>query len=177
MAEREMGVIKDQDLDILRDNLEYLQLKSNFFDGQTEVWGKLINIVELKLKKSLKEEQELIDKFNEREIEKEKLISHLKSLKEQVKISSNLCLDNGEEVKNIDTAFTKINGFINCTECEYKSKCKRNVVTHTNAVHRKLKPYKCSDCDKGMSDLFNVALIKYMIFVSDLFQRFHKKDN
>ena len=145
------------DFELLRDKLEYLQLKSNFFDGQTEVWGKLINIVEFKLKESLKEEQELIDKFNERQIEKEKLISHLKSLKEEVKVSSIWCLNNEVEVKNNETVFTRINGFFNCTECKYKSKWKQRVTIHINAVHRKLKPYKCTECDKGTSDLFIVA--------------------
>ena len=163
-------------INMLRDKLEYLHLKSNFFDGQSEIWSKLINMVELKQKESLKEEQELIDKFNERKIEKKKLISHLKSLKKHVKNSRNWSLNNGKkEVKKNDTDFTRINGFFNCTECKYNSKCKRNVVTHISAVHRKLKPYKCLDCDKGMSDLFNLALIKYLIYVTHLFQRFHEK--
>ena len=162
----------EADLQYLLDKLGYLNVKADFFARQSETWSKLINKVELEHEESLKEEQELIDKFNEREIEKEKLISHLKSLKKQVKVSSNWFLNNGVEVKNNDTVFTRTNGFFNCTECEYKSKLKLNVIKHINAVHRKLKPYKCLDCDKGMSDLFNLALIKYFIYVFDLFQRF-----
>ena len=165
--------MEEADLEYLREKLEYLHLKSDFFDGQSEIWSKLIFKVELKQKGSLKEEQELIDKFNEREIEKEKLISHLKSLKKQVKVSNNWSLNNGEEVKNNNTAVTRINGYFNCTECKHKSKLKRNVINHISAVHRKLKPNKCSECDKGMSDLFNVALIKYFFYVSHLFSVFN----
>ena len=167
--------MEEADLEYLRDKLEYLHLKSDFFNSQSEIWSKLIFKVELKQKESLKEEQELIDKFNEREIEKEKLISHLKSLKKQVKVSSNWSLNNGKEVKNNETGFTRINGFFNCTECEYKAKRKCYVIQHINAVHRKLKPYKCSDCDKGMSELFNVILIKYLIYFLIYFSVFTKR--
>ena len=57
---------------------------SSFFENQTKIWGELDNKVELRQKESLEEEQVLTDKLNEGKIEKEKLISHLKTLKEQV---------------------------------------------------------------------------------------------
>ena len=152
--------IMNLDIQLLQDELEYLQLKSDFFDGQTEVWGKLINIVELKNKESLKEEQELIEVLNEREVEKAKLISHLKSLKKQVdtkasKGTTNFISKNGlfecpecpmnskwkvSVINHIKTMHRKIHKFFDCPECHYKPKDRFNLIQHINAVHRKLKP-------------------------------------
>ena len=138
------------DLELLRDELEYLQIQGDFFDGQTEVWSKLINKEELKQKECFKEEQELINEFNEREIEKNKLINHLKALKDQGKVTRKNIFNNGKETENNETLLIRIDGFFNCLECFYKTKFKHNLKKHINASHLKLKPFKCSDCDKGL---------------------------
>ena len=134
------------------DEVEYLQLKAGFFDGQTEIWSKLIYKVELSQKESLKEEQELMDQFNEREIEKEQLISRLKALKDQVKVTNDDNFNNGNEVKSNERVFVKVDGFFNCPEspeCHYKSKLKFHLMDHINAIHLKVKNFKCPDCDRG----------------------------
>ena len=123
------------ELELLHLELEYLQLKGDFFESQTLLWNQLIYKQELKEIEYRKEEQELLDKFKEREIEKQKLIEHLKKLK--VKI-------NPRSIK-------KINGFQNCPECPFKSKI--HLKEHINAVHRKLKPFQCLDCDKGLLNI------------------------
>ena len=128
-------------LELLQDEVEYLQVKSDFFDDQTEMWFKLIYIQELKNVEGLKEEQELLDKFNEREIVKKKLIRHLKVLKEQV--------NNGKEVKKEGAVFVNDNGYFHCPECQYKAKHKGDTKLHINAIHLKIKPWKCLECHKG----------------------------
>ena len=158
------------ELELMQDELEYLQLASDFFEDQTEIWGKLINKVELKQKECLKEEQELIKIFNEKEIEKEKLISHLKALKEQVdtkaiKGTKNIISKNGffkcpecpmnskwknSVIYHIKTIHRIVHKFLDCPECHFKSIYSRNLKNHLKAVHRKLRPYKCLDCDKGL---------------------------
>ena len=131
------------DLELLQEELEYLQLKENFFEDQTDLWGKLINNQELKVKESLKEEQKLIEKLNEKKIEKEMLISHLKSLKDQIKASKKKSLNNFESV------IIRIDGFLHCHECNYKANRRWHLKSHINAVHRKLKPHECANCGKG----------------------------
>ena len=111
--------------------LEYLQLKGDFFERQTFLWNQLIYKQELKEIEYRKEEQELLDKFKEREIVKQKLIEHLKDLK--VKINPRK---------------KRVYRFKNCPECPFKTKY--NLKAHINAVHRKLKPFQCLDCDKGL---------------------------
>ena len=141
-------------LELLKDELEYLQLKGDFFEDQTDLWGKLIIAQELKNKESLEEEQELIGKLNERKIEKEKLISHLKALKDQIKAPKNKSLNKEESV------LIRINGYFNCTECRFKSYKKWPLKVHIDAIHLKLKPFKCSNCDKGRS----INLIIFNLF-------------
>ena len=165
------------DLELLQDELEYLELKSNFFDGQTEEWSNLIHDQELKDQESLEEEQELVKVFNERKIEKEKLISHLKALKDQVdtkasKGTKNLIRKNGffecsecpyksKWKRNVDRHINNIhfklnmfvdNKFLDCPECHFKSNFRYRLVQHINVIHRKLRPFKCLDCDKGLFD-------------------------
>ena len=144
-TQEKYGSVDLELLEHLRDKIEHLQVKGDFFDDQTEVWGKLIYNQELKDKKFLKEEQELIDMINEREVEKNKLASHLKFLKDELKVKKS----KGIVVKNPQKALVRINGFYYCPECPYKSNYNRNLNQHINAVHRKLKPWKCSECDKG----------------------------
>ena len=159
-------------LELLKDELEYLQLKGDFFKDQTDLWSKLINDQELKDKESLKEKQKLIGKINEKKIEKEKLISHLKSLKDQIntkasKETMKIISKNGffecpecpnkskwkqNVTSHIKSIHRKINELFDCPECHYKSNRRSSVKDHINIVHRKLKPFKCSDCDKGLSD-------------------------
>ena len=52
-------------LEILRDKLEYYNVKANFFENQTSIFNEIINKVELKDKEISKEEQELTDKLAE----------------------------------------------------------------------------------------------------------------
>ena len=135
------------DIELLRDEMEYLQVKADFFEGQTEAWTALINKQELKDEEILKEEQELVDKINENDIEKKKLITYLKALKIQKQIKNNRMF--GYNVATSQKNLTKINGFFSCPECSYKSYLTNKLNRHINAVHRKLKPWKCSDCYKG----------------------------
>ena len=159
------GKVDIELLEHLRDKIEYLQVKGDFFDDQTEVWSKLIYNQKLKDKEFLKEEQELVDMINEREIEKNKLASHLKSLKDELKVKKS----NENVVKKTQKALVKINGFYYCPECPYKANHKCMLNRHVNAVHRKLKPWKCSECDKGKFTYF-IFLIQLLIV--HLFQRF-----
>ena len=160
--------IMNLDPQLLQEELEYLRLKSDFFDGQTEVWGKLIHEQELKNKV---EEQKLIEVLNEREIQKKKLIGHLKALKEQVvtkssKRTTKIISKNGffecsectmkskwknSVICHIKSIHRKVNKLFNCPECHYKSNRTFDLNYHINAVHRNLRPYKCSDCNKGLS--------------------------
>ena len=158
------------DLELLQDKLQYFQQKGDFFDGQTEAWSKLIKKQGPRVKESLKELQELIDKFNEREIEKNKLKSYLKTLKGQVEVKNcNETLGNAAEKHQ--KVITKINGFFNCPECPYKAAAKHVIDHHINAVHRKLRPWKCSDCNKGW--LINyIELESNLLNIFALFQRF-----
>ena len=127
---------------LLRDNLEYWELKSGFYEKQSELWIKPIYNQEVKHKETLKEERELIDEFNKREIKKKELISHLKALKEQV--------NNRKEVKEDGTALSRMNGLYHCPECPYKTKETFTLNHHISAAHRKIKSFQCSDCDKGL---------------------------
>ena len=136
---------------LLQDELEYLQVKGDFFEDQTEMWFELIYKQELKAQEILKEERELLDKFNEREFVKEKLISQLKALKDQV--------NNGKEVKKEVTALIRINGFFNCPECPYKSINISHLKDHINAIHLKIKPWKCLECHKGWFVYLKLFLI------------------
>ena len=155
---------EDLELELLQDELEYLQLMSHFFENQTKIWGELVNKVELRQKESLEEEQALIDKLNEGQIEKVKLISRLKTLKAQVKVSANSS-NNGKEAKQVETIVKRINGFFNCLECHYKSTMIGKLNRHTKAIHRKLQPFKCTDCGKGLFDTFNLLQTKYIYYI------------
>ena len=187
----ELGGIDNQanlDLELMQDELEYLQLTSNFFEDQTEIWGELVNKVEFSLNESLKVEQELIKVFNERKIEKEKLISHLKALKDQYDIKASqgmtkIISKNGyfecpecpmksiwkecvnRHIKTIHRKLNIVHKFQNCPECH---KSYHYLKSHINAVHRKLRLYKCSDCDKGLSDYtcaFQKIFIIFFFFI------------
>ena len=132
---------EDADFELLRDKLEYFEVKSDFFENQTEEWGKLIHEQEAKDYESL-QEQELIDLINEREEEKKKLITYLESLKSQ------------NIMKNKTEAMIKKNlvdedGFFNCPECPKKFSLKPNLKIHIEGIHRKLKPWNCLSCDKS----------------------------
>ena len=128
-------------LEHLRNKLEYFNVKANFFENQTSILNEIIHKVELKGMELSKEEQQLTDKLAEKAEVKKNLVNILKSMKIQQKVKTN---------KKNDETLTKINGFYNCPECPYKTKWTRNhIKLHINAVHRKLKPLKCSVCNKG----------------------------
>ena len=124
-------------LELLRDELEYLQVQGGFFDGQTEVWGKLIYNQEVKEKEISKELQELIDEFNERQIEKQKLTIHLKNLR------NDLIAKENELDQDTQRNLIRVDGFFSCPECPFKTKYTSHLNRHKNAVHRKLKPWRC----------------------------------
>ena len=129
-------------LELLQDKLEYFDEKADFFENQTLILNKIIHKVELNGKESSKEEQELCDKLAERTEVKKKLVNILKGLKNQQKMKTN---------KKNDETLIRTNGFYHCPECSYKTKWdrKNDLITHINAIHRKLKPWKFSDCTKG----------------------------
>ena len=60
----------------------------------------------------------------------------------------------------------KINGFYQCPECAYKTEWeKSDLKVHINAVHRKLKSWKCLDCTKGKqikTDHLNYFIKQYL---------------
>ena len=183
MGELKIDNQENLELELLQDKLEYLQLKGDFFEDQTDPWGKLIIDQELKNKESLEEEQKLIKILNERKIEKEKLISDLKALKDQVNTKASkrtwICKNGYFEcpecsmkskwkesvIKHINVIHRKLNivhKFLDCPECHFKTNRTSGMKDHINAVHHKLRPYKCSDCDKGWSDK-SCAFQKYLI--------------
>ena len=128
-------------LEVLRDKLEYFDVKGNFFENQNLILNQIIHKVELKDKELSKEEQELTEKLAERAEVKKNLVNIVKGLKNQRKVKKH---------KKHDETFIRINGFYQCLECSFKTKWHRNdLIAHINAVHRKLKPWKCSDCTKG----------------------------
>ena len=128
-------------LELLQDKLEYINVKADFFENQNLILNQIIYKVELEGTELLKEEQELTEKLAERAEVKKNLVNILKGFKSQRKVKA---------LKKNDETFIRTNGFYQCPECPYKKKSKRNVLkAHINAVHRKLKPWKCSDCTKS----------------------------
>ena len=133
--------VTDFSLELLRDKIEYLDVKADFFENQALILNEIIHKIEMKDKKCLKEEQELTDKLAERAEVKKNLVNILKGLKNQQKVKMHETKEN--------EALVRINGFNHCPECPFKTKYDRNLKDHINGVHRKLKPWKCSDCTKG----------------------------
>ena len=132
----------DDNLEVLRDKIEYLDVKSDFFENQTFIINEIIYKIELKEKELLKEEQEMTDKLVEGAKVKKNLVNILKDLKNQQQVNIHDKKDDG--------TFIKINGFYHCPECPYKTNFRKyQLKNHINAVHRKLKPYKCTKCTKG----------------------------
>ena len=133
--------VQNFSLELLRDKTEYLGVKADFFENQTLILNQIIHKMEMKNKELSKEEQELTDKLTERAEVKKNLASILEGLKNQRKVKKH---------KKNDDDIIKINVFYHCSECPYKTKWKTNKLKlHINVVHRKLKPWKCSDCAKG----------------------------
>ena len=152
-------------LEHLRDKLEYFNVIADFFENQTLIFNEIINKVELKGMELSKEEQELTDKLAERAEVKKNLVNILIGLKSQRKVKM---------YKIEDGTFIKINGFYHCPDCTYKTKWnRRDLKAHINAVHRKLKPWKCSDCTKGKR--FKSYYLKYFIKYNIFDYRFYNK--
>ena len=132
--------IQDLILELIRD--KYLDGKADFFEGQSIPIGELIYRMELRVMKTLKDEQEVADNLLQGAKVKKNLEGILESLKSRQKVEIH--------GKQDDEAATRINGFFYCQECAYKTKKDRNSLKrHINAVHLKLKPFKCSFCAKG----------------------------
>ena len=133
--------IQDLILELMRDKIEYLDVKADFFEGQSIPIGELIYRMKLRVEETLMEEQEVADMLLQGAEVKKNLVSVLESLKSQQKVEI--------RGKKDDEAVTRINGFFQCPECPYKTKWTRDhLILHINAVHRKLKPWKCLDCPK-----------------------------
>ena len=75
-------------LELLRDKLEYLNVKADFFQNQNLILNQIINKMELKDKELIKEEQELTDKLAERAEVKNNLVNILKSKKSHQKVKA-----------------------------------------------------------------------------------------
>ena len=104
-------------LKLLKDEIKYLDVNANSFEGQSVPIGELVNKMELIVQETLKEGKGLLE---------------------------------GAEVKNQDKDFKSINRLFHCPECSYTSKWgRRHLQYHINAVHLKLKSFKCSFCAKG----------------------------
>ena len=147
-------------LKLLRDKLEYFNVKADFFENQTLIFNEIINKVELKDMELLKEEQELTDKLAERAEVKNNLVYILKGLKNQRKVKTH-------------ETIIRTNGFYHCSECPFRTNLRINKLQiHINAVHRKLKPWKCSVCNKGKR--IKTYHLKHLINILFLFQVFHE---
>ena len=112
-------------------SLELSRYKIEYFD-----------IAELKDEELLKVEQELTDKLVE-SVEVNKNLDNIlsTSLKNQQEV---------KEPEKKDETFIRINGLYHCPECLFETKSVRRVLKlHINVVHRKLKPFNCSECTKG----------------------------
>ena len=101
-------------LELMRDKIEYLDVKADFFETQSIPIGEVIYRMELRVEKTLKEEQEVAGKLLQRAEVKKNLVSVLEGLKSQQKV--------GNHGKKGDEAVTRINGFFQCPECPYKTK-------------------------------------------------------
>ena len=110
--------IQDLILELMRDKIEYLGVKTDFFETQSIPIGELIYRMELRVEKTLKEEQEVNDKLLEGAEVKENLEGILGSLRSQQKVENH--------GKKDDEAATRINGFYQCLECPFKAKYSRN---------------------------------------------------
>ena len=94
------------------------------------------------MEETLKEEQEVADKLLQGAEVKKNLQGILEGLRSEQKVEN--------QRKKDDEALTRINGFLQCPECPYKTKWSRyDLKLHINVVHRKLKPWKCLVCAKG----------------------------
>ena len=121
--------------EFLRDKLEYFDIKADFFENQNLILNEIIHKVEMKGIELSKEKQELTDKLTEKSEVKKNLVKILEGLQNQRKVKTH-----------------KKNGFYHCPECSYKTKWENgSLKVHINAVHRKLKPWKCLDCTKSKS--------------------------
>ena len=133
--------IQDLIMELIRDKIKYLDVKADFFEGQSIPIGELIYRMELRVMETLKEEQEVADKLLQGAEVKKNLVSVLEGLRNQQKVENH-----GEKDEEVAT---RINGFFQCPECPFKAKRFRwDLKRHINAVHRKLKPWKCLDCPK-----------------------------
>lgn len=88
-------------LTLLRDEIEYLTMKQNFFEGQTELWSKKVIKKDLKnqeiFEQNLMEEQELTVKLLKGEQTKIKLLKVLEDLRGQQEIE-----EPKDQCKNVD---------------------------------------------------------------------------
>ena len=140
----------------------------DIFDGPSKTWFNLIYNQELRNVEFLKKLQKLTDKFNEREIVKKQLISKLKALKEQAGVASNYNISN-VQIENGESSSTSAMKLFKCPECQYKTTRKDSVKSHIKAVHRKLRPWKCPNCDKGWFDISNKFKYVFVFMICYLF--------
>ena len=124
---------------LLRDKIENFDVKADLFEKITLILNEIIHKIELKNKELLQEEQKLTEKLAERTEVKKNLVNILNGFKNQRATTH----------KKDDITLMRINGFYYCPECPYQTKWDRSTLkVHINAVHRKHKPWNCSDCTK-----------------------------
>ena len=129
--------VLDSSLEVLRDKIECVDDKAEIFENQTLI----INEINHKRELKYKEEQGSTDKLEKRVEIRKNIANILKGCKNQQQV---------KEHKQKDGNLIRINGFYHCPECLYMTNGSMNCLKkHINAVHRKLKPLKCSDCTKG----------------------------
>ena len=73
--------VQNFSLELLRDKLEYFDIKLDFFEKQTSIINEIIHKVELKKKELLKKEQELTYKLAKRAKVKKTLVNILENIK------------------------------------------------------------------------------------------------
>ena len=133
----------------LRETFENVDVEDDFFEIQTLVNNEMIRLVELKDMELSKEKQELTNKLAER-VEVMKNLVNISKGPQKVKMH-----------KKKDESLISTNVLYYCPECTINTKKKHNLKVHINAVHRKLKPFNCSECNKGKR--IKIYHLKYLI--------------
>ena len=133
----------------LRETIENFDVEDDFFEIQTLINNEMIRLVELKDMELSKEKQELTDKL----LERTKMMDNLVAIsKSEQKAKTH---------QKKDKTLIIANKCCHYPGCSFKTKWECRLKIHINAVHRKLKDWKCSDCTK--SKRIKTYHLKYFI--------------